>query len=403
MTRYVMKQCIVLTVSIFISITVCSQTYTKADVYSAWEQGDLNKLVAVHSKNPSLRSLTEEAIGQINVESTSLSFEDLLSFTEQLGQNSPLYRLFINALKDKKAQILKQVAQYTPEELNAYIRQHPTQGKFIKEEMDIAIGNSISVIPLNELYYVERTMPYLNREQITQEAKGRDAERKDILQKNLADYMKKEKAELSYLEYVLRQKEHEYFRNKYRNVCAHYARSKQVSPYIYEMESQYKQIVRYHFNPSDIQLYLQKEADAICNTINSSRSEYCRAMGKSDFVKLSVTVPAPNYECNSSTSGFEKVLKAYEDYNSSRESISTVGSIARFLGAGFWASIGEGIAEWAAGSSLADNITSAQLEYVGDYYRALENKVVQQIDEAHKSILKQISTNQEKFMKDATR
>ena len=395
-----MKKTIVLLFPLLFSTSVYAQIFTKSDVYKAWEDGDLAKLIAIHSQNPSMRSLTKEAIGQMNIESQALSFEQLYSFTEQLDNDDPLYMLLINAVKDKKSQILQNVALYTPEELETYMQSNPAQRQFIQKEMHTAISNSVSSLPLNELYYVERMMPYLNRQQILEEAKGRDAERKDILIQNLADYMYKEKEELVYLEYVLRQREHEYFRTKFRNSCIDYANVKQVSGSIYVMESQYKQVVSRHLRPKEVQLYLQKEADALCNTINALRSEYCRAMGKSDFVKLSITVPAPNYDCEISTSALEKIIKAYDDYNSSREFISFGGTVAKFLGAGIWASIGEGIAEWAAGSSLADDVTAAQLEYVGDSYKALENKVIQQMDEAHRSILKQIVNNQEKFMED---
>ncbi len=95
-------------------------------------------------------------------------------------------------MKDKKSQVLQQVAVYTPEKLDAYMQQYPAQVQFIQKEIQKAISNSISSVPLNELYYMERTMPYLNHQQIVQETKGRDAERKPILTENLSDYMQKE-------------------------------------------------------------------------------------------------------------------------------------------------------------------------------------------------------------------
>ncbi len=394
------KKIIALLFPLFISEALHAQTFAKSDVYKAWNEDNLSKLITIHSQSPSLRSLVEEAIGQMNIESLSLSFEELQSYTEQLEKGSPLYNLLINAMKDKKSQVLQQVAVYTPEKLDAYMQQYPAQVQFIQKEIQKAISNSISSVPLNELYYMERTMPYLNHQQIVQETKGRDAERKAILIENLSDYMQKEKEELSYMEYVLRLREHEYFRNKFRNVCIDYASTKQVSPSIYEMETQYKQVVSRHLKPREVQLYLQKEADALCRTVNAARSEYCRAIGKNDFVKLSITIPAPNYNCYISTSALEKIHQAYENYNSSREFINLGGSVAKFLGAGIWASIGEGVAEWFAGSSLADDVTAAQLEYVGDAYKSLENMVKKQIVEANQSISKQITENQKKFIKD---
>lgn len=398
-----MKKSIILLFPFLCSASVYAQTFTTNDVYKAWEEENLGKLITIHSKSPSLRGLTEEAIGQMNIKNLSLSFEELQSYTEQLEVGSPLYNLLINSMKDRKSQVLQEVSSYTPEELEAYMVQHPAQRQFVQQEMHSAIGRSLTSLPLNELYYVDRTIPFLNHQQIAEEAKGRNAERKDILMSNLSDYMKKEKAELGYMEYVLRMKEHEYFRNKFRASCMEYARVKEVSSSIYAMASQYERVLNRHLNPKDIQQYLQKEADALCSTINASRSEYCHAMGKNDFVKLSITVPAPSYDCYIYTAALDKVIKAYEDYNSSREAISIGGNIARFFGAGIWASIGEGIAEYAAGSSLADNVTDAQLEYVGDSYRILENQVKQQIENAHKSILKQITDNQQKFIKDVNK
>ncbi|MCH5175128.1 MAG: hypothetical protein J1F40_04525 [Prevotellaceae bacterium] len=398
-----MKKSIVSLFPFLFSASVYAQTFTTNDVYKAWEEENLGKLITIHSKSPSLRGLTEEAIGQMNIKNLSLSFEELQSYTEQLEVGSPLYNLLINSMKDRKSQVLQEVSSYTPEELEAYMVQHPEQSTFIQQEMHFAVCKSLTSLPLNELYYVDRVMPFLDHQQIAEETKGRNAERRDILMGNLSDYMKKEKAELGYMEYVLRMKEHEYFRNKFRASCIEYARVKEVSPNVYAMASQYERVLNRHLNPKSIQQYLQKEADALCSAINASRSEYCRAMGKNDFVKLSIAVPAPSYDCYIYTAALDKVIKAYEDYNSSREAISIGGNIARFFGAGIWASIGEGIAEYAAGSSLADNVTDAQLEYVGDSYRILENQVKQQIDNAHKSILKQITDNQQKFIKDVNK
>lgn len=395
-----MKRCSFILVFILsVSISI-AQTFTTNAVYKAWEEENLGKLITIHSQSPSLRSLTEEAIGQMNIKNLSLSFEELQSYTEQLEVGSPLYNLLINSMKDRKSQVLQEVSSYTPEELEAYMVQHPAQRQFVQQEMHSAISRSLTSLPLNELYYVDRMMLFLDHQQIAEETKGRDAERRDILMDNLSDYMKKEKTELGYMEYVLRMKEHEYFRNKFRASCMEYARVKQVSSDIYTMASQYEYILYRHMNPKDIQNYLQKEADALCNAINASRSEYCRAMGKKDFVKLVIKVPSPDYDCYISASALEKIVQAYEDYNSSREAISIGGNIARFFGAGIWASIGEGIAEYAAGSSLADDVTAAQLEYVGDAYRALENKVKIEIYNAHKSIIKQITDNQQKFIND---
>lgn len=396
-----MNKSILLLFPLICSASAYAQTFTTSDVYKAWEEENLGKLITIHSQSPSLRGLAEEAIGQMNIKNLTLSFEELQSYTEQLEVGSPLYNLLINSMKDRKSQVLQDVSSYTPEELEAYMAHHPAQRLFIQHEIHSAVSRSLTSLPLNELYYVDRVLPFLDHQQIAEETKGRDAERRDILMGNLSDYMKKEKTELGYMEYVLRMKEHEYFRNKFRASCIEYARVKEVSPSVYTMASQYERVLNRHLNPKDIQRYLQKEADALCSTINASRSEYCRAMGKKDFVKLSITVPAPAYDCYIYTAALDKIIKAYEDYNSSREAISIGGNIARLFGAGIWASIGEGIAEYAAGSSLADNVTDAQLEYVGDSYRILEKQVKQQIDNAHKSILKQISDNQQKFVNDA--
>lgn len=398
-----MKKSNVLLFVLLLSASVYAQTFTESDVYRAWEEENLGKLITIHSQSPSLRGLAEEAIGQMNIKNLSLSFEELQSYTELLEVGSPLYNLLINSMKDRKSQVLHDVSSYTPEELEAYMAHHPSQRQFVQHEIHSAVSRSLTSLPLNELYYVDRGLPFLDHQQIAEEAKGRNAERKDILMSNLSDYMKKEKTQLEYMEYVLRMKEHEYFRNKFRASCIEYARVKEVSPNVYVMASQYERVLNRHLNPKNIQQYLQKEADALCNTINASRSEYCRAMGKNDFVKLSITVPTPSYDCYISTAALDKIIKAYEDYNSSREAISIGGNIARFFGAGIWASIGEGIAEYAAGSSLADNVTDAQLEYVGDSYRILENQVKQQIEHAHKSILKQITDNQQKFIKDVNK
>ena len=384
-----------------LSTIAWSQSFSKSDVYKAWEEEDLAKLITIHSQNPSLRSLVEEAIGQMDIKSFSLSFDELTSYTKQIKKDSPLFHLLTNALKDKKSKIVQNVVSYTPEDLDSYMQKNPTQRKFIEGQMYEAFHNSVTSLPLNELYYVERVMPYLDSQQITAEAKGRDIERRDILVNNLSDYMKKERAELSYLEYMLSMREHEYFRKKFRNICMEYASVKQSSRSVYQMESQYRWIVNRHMRPKDIQLYLQKEADELCAIINASRSEYCLAMGKKDFVKMSIIVPEPSYDCYFPTTGLDKVVQAYDSYDSTRDAINVGGKIASFFGAGIWGTIGQGVAEWFTESNLAENITDAQLEYVKDSYQVLEKRVGQQIDNAHKSIAKQIANNQEKFLRNA--
>lgn len=396
-----MKKAISLLLPMLLSLSSWGQIYTTSDVYKAWEQGDLGKLIIIHSQNPSLRSLTEEAIGQMDIKSSSFSFEELNSFTEHIGKETPLYHLLTHTLKAKKSEILQKVASYTPDQLESYMKEYPTQRKFIEEQMHEAFCYSLTSMPLNELYYVERVMPYLDSRLITEEAKGRHTERKDILASNLSDYIKKERAELSYLEYLLSMKEYEYFRKKFRNICMEYASMRQASQNVHQMELQYRQVVNRHMRPRDIQIYMQKEADALCAAINASRSEYCRAMGKADFVKLSITVPEPNYYCFFPTKGLDKVVQAFDSYHNTRSAINVGGKIASFLGAGLWGTIGKGVAEWFTESNLAEKITDAQLEYVNDSYHALGKQVRQQIDNAHKTIAKQIANNQEKFMKDA--
>ncbi len=393
-------------ISIFLSMygnMLYSQAFSEDKLYQAWNNKDIITLFSIASYDSSKKELVQDALLQIDYDYTTLSFEELItcySYCKNYKEIAAVLNLYID---ESKANILSDVRRMTPDEIRMYFEKYPQRRIFVEEELCNVISNSLSDLSLQELIYSKENIKYLSDICFDDEIEKRASERSEILKENVLDYTQKEQTELFLLSYIVKRKSYEYFCAKFKIICSDYAFMENVPSDVYDHSQMFNRIISNNIHPAELRNYLQMEADAICSVINNHRADYSRIVGKEKFVPIKITIPELSYDCHIPNNALSKIPQAYNDYYKSRETISTVGSVASWFFGSLVSKIGEGIADVYAGSSLTEDIISARIQHVDESFKAIQQAFFRQIEATILSVEKQIVENQKSFVKDIRR
>jgi len=374
-------------------------SFTARDVYAAWDKKDIAKLVRIHNENSSLRPLCEEALIGLDFDYSTLNYEEVLYMYLNFKDDPVLGAIFKEQLDVCRGNVMSEVMQSgSVDDLNDYIYSHPQQKDFVEEQIRRCVMSHLSELSIGELYYVSNELTSLDTRAIEREMSGRGDERRRIMADRVSDYVREEMSESEYVVFYLKMRIYQYLSSVYRGVCYDYAANGQVSENVSFMYSQFYQIMGRHFSTSDLQEFMQNEVNTICRTINDGRSEYCRIAGYQNTKQLSVTVPRISFNANIPSGGLYDIQKAYQDYRSSRETISTVGSIASWFFGSLVTTIGEGVADMVAGSSLTDDVIAGRMKFVEEAYSTLSDDIIRQLEPVERQVRSQVRANEAEFV-----
>ena len=389
-------QHIILALMFFTSSMMCAQINN--DVYQCWKNKDIEGLVSLYGNHPQLRSSIQDVLAMLaDADYSSLSYEDLISIKNHYKNDSIMSQFFNPMLAEREYEIITELCSMNPQDFNTYIEEHPQRKALLYDALGTSIVAQKHNLSVQELLYIQYSLPLLEPTIIEKEISERGTEIQKIIREHLEDYVRLEHEQSKLFFYVLERKVYTYVCLKYEQVCYQYATISDVPNTTDAIETQFQSIFQQCFQSKELQEYLQLEANAYCEHINSARNKYCKSAGINKYLPLQLSVPEIQFAFFSDRDIISKIPQAREDYKENRETVNSVSSVAGFLFGGLTKIIAKGIGDYLVGDNLTDKIINARLQYVDEAFISMQNDVIESTANIKENLNEQFITNENKF------
>ena len=191
----------------------------------------------------------------------------------------------------------------------------------------------------------------------------------------------------------------QYLYNRFEGVAKSYSQIGIVSDDPYYIGSQFRQIVQSYFTSADFSKQLNNIVKSYNTNINKARAEYASSANITNYPLSDIKAPAMgSFSYSDDYDILCLVPKARSSFVESRQTASTVASIASFFVGSLTSTIGKGLFDMYAASSLADSEIGAREKLMDDVYFKLKRIISDYCDNVSVNIDKQIKANQSKFV-----
>lgn len=376
---------------------------TEDQVLEAWKDGNYTRLLEYHTTaDSSLLPMIEDALVLVPSNLEQLDYSRLENLYNNSTNDSLVMNLIVPVFNDKKRQIIAQLYTLNGKELLAYIQQNPSHQEILFGTFQDCIFESLKSIPLAEVIMLMDVIPAPQVQTLNEELKTRQQEIKDTMKSNLPNYIQNEALNIYRIQYVLSRKTYAYIYKSFENICYQYAALEDFSDDPAVMEKQFASIVKQNLSSEELRQYLQLEADAYCEAVNIGRSTFCQTMGLKQYIPMRMTIPQLKIGFVSDKTILERIKRAKENYERTREDIDDAANVAGWFTSGLLGRLmvrgGKMLAERWAGSNLSEDIIYTRLAYMEACYASLLNSIEKQIKDINKGISDQTKTNEQQFI-----
>lgn len=381
---------------LFVSFCLCCHAQDNKQILNAQNKQDVAALLSYYrsSAEDNKKLIKDILFSGINYD--DFTYEEILSWSEK-SKNTDLANFFDEILIFKEVEMIKDLGDLTPEQINVYNEHFPKRKRFVEQYLKYCIGNNIQELPFLELMYLNNVLPNIYYSELNAEKNSRGEEIHQLLANTVDDYCTAESRLINQLYYNIESKIWEYVCYRYQDVAKRYSRIGMVPDNLSSAESQYRSIVKSYLSSEQLRKSLQKDADAYCETINKARAEYARIAGLNYYTRLQITIPAINLSYNVSNRNLNRIMAARQDYKESLQTHSTVAGVASWFSGKFLAQGIRGLFDLGSVSDLADQEFSARKAYMSDVYDEIKQNVTLSISSMHNTINNYVKTNQNEF------
>lgn len=328
----------------------------------------------------------------------NMTYEQLLEI-ESNQSNDPFYKIVSLQLRQKEQEILNCIDTLDAERIDMYCQLFPKRAALVASHLDKVLTNHLDSILYVQLDYLYRNLHIAGYAEISKAYNSRMEERYALLRSKVNDYCQIEASYRDQLVFLLQAGAWQYLYNRFEGVAKSYSQIGIVSDEPYYIASQFRQIVHSYFTSTDFSKQLNNIVKSYNANINMAREEYAISANITDYPLSDIKAPALNsFSYSDDYDILWKVPEARASFVESRQTASTVASIASFFVGSLTSTIGQGLFDLYAASSLAESEIGARKELMDDVYGKLQRIIENYCDNVSASIDKQINANQTEFV-----
>lgn len=328
----------------------------------------------------------------------NLTYEQILAI-EPKETNDPFYKILHQQLLKKELEIVNFIETLDAERIDMYCQLFPKRSKLVSSYLNKVLTNYLDSIPYIQLDYLYRNLHIDGYDDIDYYYASRSEERYDMIRAKVDDYCQIEASYRDRLVLLLQVGAWQYLYNRFAGVAKSYSQIGIVSDEPYYIGSQFNQIVHYYFNSNDFEQQLKNVVKSYNSAVNKSREEYAKSANIEKYPLSNLTVPPiSSFSYSDDYNVLSLVPKARVSFVESRQFAGTVANIASFFVGSLASTIGKGLFDIYAASSLAEEEIAARRKLMNDVYSKLSSIIDRYCNQVSSNIDKQINTNQSKFV-----
>ena len=329
----------------------------------------------------------------------NLTYEQILTIESNESSDDPFYKILRQQLQQKEKEILNCIDTLDAERIDMYCQLFPKRAALVAAYLNNVLTNHLDSIPYVQLDYLYRNLHITGYEVISKAYDSRVEERYALLRSKVIDYCQIEASYRDRLVFLLQAGAWLYLYNRFEGVAKSYSQIGVVSDEPYYIGSQFRQIVLSYFTSADFSKQLNNIVKSYNANINKARAKYASSINITNYPISDIKAPAiSSFSYSDDYDILCQVPKARASFVESRQTASTVASIASFFVGSLYSTIGKGLFDLYAASSLAESEIGARKELMDDVYNKLRRIIDSYCSNVSANIDKQISDNQTKFI-----
>lgn len=362
---------------------------------------DLSKLKTVYnSSDDKGKMCIVDAMCNNGINWSDLTFEQISDVVDEEESNDTFNSILYQQLKLKELEIIRYVENLDAEQTSLYCQYFPERTKIVIPYLESVMSNILDSIPYLQLDYLNRKLHINGYGAVSQYYQKRSSERKSLVKSRTKDYCDIESSYRDRLIYLMKIGAWQYLYSRYEGVAKSYSKIGIVSDAPYIIGQQYKKIVHAYFTSKDFTSQMQKIVSSYNASINKARADFAKEANVEGYPLSNISVPPiGNFAYDDNYDILNLVPQARISFVESRETAGTVADIASFFFGSIASTIGKGLFDLYAVSSLAEDEINARKALMEDVYSKLNHIIQRYCDSISGNIENQIKTNQSKFEK----
>ena len=258
--RKAARLCCVTASSIFALYANCQSSFPAIDDALAKNQFRMviNKSISNEEESYILDACS------VSEEFSNLGYEDLKDLLSSAIKDSKLSEFLKRKITIKEKAILAEIDKLSIEQIVRYINSYPMRKEFVLDHLSKTLKQNLKQLSLQELLYLQSTLPYFKTTIVEEELKNREQERHSLMAAHIEEFLKNERDMSSQLKYMLESITWTFFIEGHKQLTNAYSKIYMVPDNPSSAASQYQRIVKVCFAPHNLQKLLQAQVDKYC-------------------------------------------------------------------------------------------------------------------------------------------